>query len=220
MGCEPTHGTRPVAALVLAAGAGRRYGGPKALVTLDGHLLLDRAVATARGGGCGPVLAVLGAGADAVREAADLTGVVPVENPDWATGLGSSLRAGLRALRDSPAVATLVLLVDMPGVTAEAVRRLVALAAPETLAVAGYADRRNHPVLLGRAHWDGVATLADGDAGARLYLRRNAERVRVVPCADIADDTDLDTPADLARHRRTPVVPARSPDPSVAASGG
>lgn len=212
VGCEPTHATGPVAALVLAAGAGRRYGGPKALVTLDGRLLVDRAVATAHGGGCDPVLAVLGAGARGIRETADLTGAVVVENPDWATGLGSSLRAGLHVLRESTVVAALVLLVDMPGITAAAVRRLVDLATPDTLAVAGYADRRGHPVLLGRAHWDGVVALAEGDQGARRYLRANAERVRVVPCADIADDTDVDTPSDLARH------PAHQLDSSAAAS--
>ncbi|WP_329109098.1 nucleotidyltransferase family protein [Micromonospora sp. NBC_01699] len=208
MGCEPTHVAEPVAALVLAAGAGRRYGRPKALVEYGGRLLVERAVATARAGGCAPVLTVLGAAADTVRAEADLTGAVPVENPDWATGLGSSLRAGLAALHDSTVVAALVLLVDMPGITPVAVRRLVALAAPDTLATAGYGNRRGHPVLLGRAHWAGVSALAIGDSGARGYLREHGAGLVVVPCADVADDTDLDTPADLdaAVHRMTVAV--------------
>ncbi|MDG4788393.1 nucleotidyltransferase family protein [Micromonospora sp. WMMD1102] len=188
-----------VAGLVLAAGAGRRYGGPKALVRLDGRLLVERAVRVARAGGCGPVVAVLGAAAPTVRARAELGDAVTVENPHWATGMGSSLRTGLAALRDSGAVAVVVLLVDMPGITAEAVHRLVGIAAPDALGLAGYGSRRGHPVLLGRAHWPGVAELAVGDVGARPYLRRHESRLVVVPCDDVADDTDLDVPPTTAR---------------------
>jgi nicotine blue oxidoreductase len=208
----------PVAGLVLAAGSGRRYGGPKALVDFHGQLLVERAVATARRGGCHRVVTVLGASAATVRAEADLSGTVPVDNPEWSTGMGSSLRAGLAALSDGDAVAALVLLVDMPGITPAAVRRLADLAAPDALAMAGYGDRRGHPVLLGRAHWAEVAALAVGDVGARPYLRQHAATVRIVPCADVADDADLDTPADadlaptdadLDRQRR-PTVPEPS----------
>jgi nicotine blue oxidoreductase len=63
--------------------------------------------------------------------------------------------------------------------------------------MAGYAGgRRGHPVLLGRDHWAGVAEAAHGDVGARPYLRTHAALVRVVPCGDVADDADLDTPPD------------------------
>jgi nicotine blue oxidoreductase len=106
--------------------------------------------------------------------------------------MGSSLRAGLEALADTDAVAAVVLLVDMPGITAEAVRRLAALAGPGALAMAGYGERRGHPVLLGREHWAGIAQLAIGDVGARPYLAEHASMLRIVPCADVADDTDLD----------------------------
>nr|WP_203859831.1 nucleotidyltransferase family protein [Plantactinospora mayteni] len=180
--------------MVLAAGAGRRFGGPKALVRLDGQLLVERAVQVARAGGCEPVVAVLGAAASTVRSRADLGDAVPVENREWATGMGSSLRVGLAALRDSGAVAAVVLLVDMPGITAEAVRRLVEIATPDALGMAGYGARRGHPVLLGRSHWPGVAELAVGDVGARPYLRRHEGLLSVVPCADVADDADLDVP--------------------------
>jgi hypothetical protein len=91
-------------------------------------------------------------------------------------------------------VAAVVQLVDMPGITAEAVRRLSALAEPGALAMAGYGERRGHPVLLGRDHWAAIARLALGDVGARPYLAAHAALVRVVPCADIADDTDMDLP--------------------------
>jgi CTP:molybdopterin cytidylyltransferase MocA len=196
-----------VTGLVLAAGAGRRYGMPKALVPYRGRLLVQRAAAVLASGGCDDVLVVLGADADRVRAAApDLPRTV--ENPDWATGMGSSLRAGLTALagatgEEASPAATVVLLVDMPGVTPAAVRRLVALAEPGALAMGGYGERRGHPVLLGRDHWGGVAATAAGDRGARDYLRAHQDILHVVPVGDVADDADVDEPADLDRATRT-----------------
>ena len=176
--------------LVLAAGAGRRYGMPKALVGHAGRLLVQRAADTLREAGLGEIVVVLGAQADRVRAVApDLPRTVV--NPDWPTGLGSSLRVGLAVLH---ADAALVLLVDMPGVSAEAVRRVVACAAPDALVMGGYGRRRGHPVLLGRDHWAGVARTATGDSGAREHLRAHADQVRVVPVGDVADDVDLDVP--------------------------
>lgn len=186
--------TESVAGLVLAAGAGRRYGGPKALVRRDGRLLVERAADTLRAAGCAPVLVVVGAAADRVRAEADLGDARVVGNADWDTGMGSSLRAGLAAAAETGAVAAAVLLVDMPGITPAAVERVAAGAAADTLAMGGYGDRRGHPVVLGRDHWAGVAALADGDVGARPYLRRHAHEVTVVPCGDVADDADLDVP--------------------------
>jgi CTP:molybdopterin cytidylyltransferase MocA len=189
-----------VAGLVLAAGAGRRYGGPKALVEYEGERLVDRAVGTLRAGGADPVVVVLGAAADEVRAAARLEGCTVLENPDWDTGMGSSLRAGLAALAATDATATVVLLVDMPGITPAAVRRVAGRAGADALATAGYRDqwgqrdRWGHPVLLGREHWPGVAQLAVGDVGARPYLRNHAAAVQVVACGDVAYDDDLDTP--------------------------
>lgn len=195
----------PAAGLLLAAGAGRRYGRPKALVTYQGRLLADRAVGALREGGCDPVVVVLGAAAGQVRAVADLAGCRVVDNPQWETGMGSSLRAGLAELAGTGAVAVVVLLVDLPGVTGAAVRRVAARAAPAALAVAGYGagcgpgghrggDRPGHPVLLGRDHWPAVAAQAVGDTGARAYLRANAGAVALVPCGDVADDRELDVP--------------------------
>jgi nicotine blue oxidoreductase len=186
-----------VTGLVLAAGAGRRYGMAKALVPWHGRLLVDRAVDTLTAGGCGDVVVVLGAEADQVRTVAP---ALPrtVENPDWATGMASSLRAGLVALAGTPAAAAVVLLVDMPGVTPAAVRRITAYAGAGALAIGSYDGRRGHPVLLGRDHWAGVAAAASGDRGARDYLRAHDDLVRVVPVGDVADDFDLDVPEDAA----------------------
>ncbi|MCX5064927.1 NTP transferase domain-containing protein [Micromonospora lupini] len=186
------------AGLLLAAGAGRRLGRPKALLPYRGRLLVEHAAAILTAAGCQPVVVVLGAQADQVRARSRLPDVVL--NEDWATGMGSSLRAGLAALTSSAAVAVVVTLVDMPGLTPAAVRRVARDATADALAMATYEDgRRGHPVLLGRDHWTGVTAAAVGDRGARDYLRAHGETVRLVPCADVADDSDVDLPEQAAR---------------------
>jgi nicotine blue oxidoreductase len=182
------------AGLVLAAGGGRRYGGPKALVHHRGSLLVERAVQTVRDAGCVPIVVVLGAAAEEVRAKAELGDVILVENDGWRSGMGSSLRVGLEALDATDAEAAAVLLVDTPGVTAEAVKRVADGAGPESLATASYSGRRGHPVVLGREHWAGVAILATGDVGARAYLSTRLDKLRMVPCEDVSDDTDMDVP--------------------------
>ncbi|MFT7834998.1 nucleotidyltransferase family protein [Saccharothrix sp. BKS2] len=182
-----------VAGLVLAAGAGSRFGRPKALVAHRGVRWVEHAAAVLGDAGCAPVVVVLGAAAATVRAETSLAGLVVVDNPGWATGMGSSLRVGLAALTGVDAV--VVLPVDTPGVTAAAVGRLVALASPAVLARASYAGAPGHPVLIGADHWPGVSAAATGDAGARDYLR--AHGAVVVPCEDVADGADVDRPEDL-----------------------
>ncbi len=183
------------AGLVLAAGAGRRFGMAKALVPYRNRLLVENAAETLRNAGAERSLVVLGARAEEVLAAAEELPETVV-NPDWASGMGSSLRAGLTFLSaDESLGAVVVLLVDMPGVTTEAVRRVAAHAAPDALVMGGYQGRRGHPVLLGREHWAGAAASATGDRGARDYLR--AHEVLVIEVGDVADDTDLDRPEDL-----------------------
>lgn len=188
-----------VAGVVLAAGAGRRFGMPKALVPYQGSLLVERAARVLASAGCDPVVVVLGARADEVRERADLGSALVAFNPDWPTGMGSSLRTALTLLAEGTSpddvIATVVLPVDMPGVTADAAARVADHATPEALAAATYGEQRGHPVLLGRDHWNGVRASASGDAGARHYLRRHD--VTPVPCEDVANGRDVDHPADL-----------------------
>ncbi|BFV59980.1 nucleotidyltransferase family protein [Kitasatospora sp. CMC57] len=189
-----------VPALVLAAGGGRRLGGwPKALIRYRGRPLLEHALAVVRAGGCTDSVAVLGAAADQVRAAADTEDCLLVDNPDWMSGMGSSLRAGLAALPPS-ADAVLVMLVDTPGVTPAAVARLLAAhRAGADLVAAAYDGRRGHPVLIAARHFAEAAAGAEGDAGARALLAAHAPDVRLVECGDVAVPDDLDTPADLAR---------------------
>ena len=194
MSPEPARGPM-VAGLVLAAGQGRRYGRPKALVELDGERLVDRAVRIAGDGGCAPVVVVAGAAPMVVA------GAIVVDNPGWAAGMGSSLRAGLAALPES-ASGVVVLLVDTPWLDPEAVRRLItAHSRGAELAVATYDGERGHPVLIGRGHWPGVAATAVGDHGARRYLASRADVVEI-DCTGAGDPSDLDVPQDTERREQ------------------
>ena len=180
-------------------------GAPKALVDLDGEPLLLRALRVLTDGGCAPVVVVLGAAAD---DAAPLVpaGVRAVVAEGWEEGMGASLRTGLAALQETAADAAVVHLVDLPGVSGTAVARLVAAAGPDALARAAYGGRPGHPVLLGRAHWAGVAAVATGDAGARDYLARHPD-LTLVECGDVASPGDIDTPEALARFRAGRPIP-------------
>lgn len=189
-----------IAGLLLAAGGGRRLGGrPKALLPYRGRPLVENAVRVLREAGCAPVHVVLGASAAEVRERADLSGCVVVDNPDWAEGMGSSLRVGLASLAGTGAGAALVSLVDQPGIGAAAVARVrEAYRSPASLVAASYDGERGHPVLFGADRWADIAATATGDRGARVHLRNHADEVMLVECGDIAADFDIDTPPDLA----------------------
>jgi nicotine blue oxidoreductase len=189
---------REVAGVVLAAGAGVRFGGPKALVRLDGERLVDRAVRSLREGGCTPVLVVEGAAPLAPVDAELVT------NASWPQGMGSSLRAALTALERRPEVdAAVLLLVDTPWVGPEPVRRVIAtFAASGSVAVQASYDRvPGHPVLLARSAWRAAAELAEGDQGARGWLRRHADQVTRVDCTGMGDPRDVDHPEDLRSGR-------------------
>ncbi|MFI0902424.1 NTP transferase domain-containing protein [Streptomyces sioyaensis] len=190
-----------MAGLLLAAGGGRRLGGrPKALLDHRGRPLVEHAARALQQGGCDPVHIVLGAAADAVRERAELSAYRIRDNPDWAQGMGSSLRVGLAALAGSGADAVVVSLVDQPGIGAAAVARVVAAYdGGSSLASAAYHGRRGHPVLFGADRWPEIAATATGDRGARAYLQQHAAALTLVECADVAEPYDIDTPEDLHR---------------------
>ncbi|MEI7032587.1 nucleotidyltransferase family protein [Streptomyces pratensis] len=190
-----------VAGVLLAAGGGRRLGGrPKALLKHRGRPLVEHAVRSLRDGGCGPLHVVLGAAADEVCARADLTDCAVTVNPGWEEGMGSSLRLGLAALTGSHADAALVLLVDQPGIGAEAVARVRSAHRSRTdLVAASYGGRRGHPVLFGAARWADAAAGAVGDQGARAYLREHRDAITLVECSDVAQAYDIDTAQDLRR---------------------
>ena len=143
-----------------AAGRGRGKPArpPKALVEIAGQSLADRGVALLRAGGAAPVVVVTGAAA------AEPPGALIVHNPDWPSGMGSSLAAGLTALPDA-AEAAVIALADQPLVGPEAVRRLIAAYDQgASVAVAGYDGQPRNPVLIARPHWAEVIAAAVGDS--------------------------------------------------------
>jgi len=185
------------AGLLLAAGRGRRAGGPKALRVHDGSPWVLRAVRALRDGGCADVHVVIGAAAEQVRDLLAGTDVSVVTAADWRQGMGASLRAGLAALQATEADVACVHLVDLPDVGAEVVARLLAGAGgADTLARASYGHGPGHPVLLGRSHWTAVAAAARADRGARDYLATASPRL--VDCSDLAAGRDVDGPPGLA----------------------
>jgi molybdenum cofactor cytidylyltransferase len=188
--------TAGVAAVVLAAGRGQRFGGdiPKPLLEFDGRPLVAYAVDAAVASGCAPVVVVVGG--DDVAAAVVEAAVVRNDDPD--RGISSSLQCALRVLADRADVdAVVVGLADQPLVGADAYGRLAAaFAEGARLAVATYGGTRGNPVLLAREFWAEAEQLA-GDEGARALFRRHDPRE--VPCDGTGDPSDVDTPDDLAR---------------------
>ncbi|MCX4098852.1 nucleotidyltransferase family protein [Nocardia sp. alder85J] len=200
--------------IVLAAGAGTRYGRPKALAA-DGDWLRS-AVAALRGGGCAEVVVVLGATGPArpvvnggwrisEQPAIDLPAAArSVWAADWATGLSASLRAGLGALTaesGAPAAEYAAIMpVDTPDVGPAVVARVLAAAraADSGLARAVFDDAPGHPVVIAHKHWTGVIDSARGDSGARTFLDKRPDMVAVT-CDDLATGRDHDYPHNRAR---------------------
>ena len=184
---------------MLAAGAGTRHGGPKALVVpwlADAvRLLLD--------GGCSRVVVVLGAGADEARALVpDDARVTTVVARRWADGLGESLRTGLEHATGDAVVVTLV---DLPGTPVSVVARLTTTWDRHTLRQAVYDGRPGHPVLLGADHWAPLSATLTGDRGARGYLV--AHGVAEVECGDLHHGLDQDVSRIDGPVRHAPTAP-------------
>ncbi|WP_328993209.1 NTP transferase domain-containing protein [Kribbella sp. NBC_01245] len=179
--------------LLLAAGAGRRMGGPKALVRDEaGVPWVVRAVEVLRSGGCPSVAVVVGAAADEVMPLLDGLDVAIVSSPEWETGMAASLRSGLAFAETTSASAVLVHLVDLLDTGDAVIRRVLAAVddAPSALARAGYDGKAGHPVLIGRSHWAAAAEAAYGDRGAGPYL--TAAGCPLIECGDLASGNDRD----------------------------
>jgi CTP:molybdopterin cytidylyltransferase MocA len=189
----------PIAGVVLAAGAGTRFGGPKALAAHpDGTPWLATAIRALVDAGCSPVLVVLGAGAQeaeaVLRSLPEADHAIVVRADDWTDGMSASLRAALRAAAalDPPPVALAVVPVDVPDLDAATVRRVLDAGPvdPPALRQATFRGRPGHPALLGRDHWEPLAAEVRGDAGARAYLA--SRDAHLVEAADLSTGADVD----------------------------
>jgi CTP:molybdopterin cytidylyltransferase MocA len=176
--------SRSVVGVLLAAGAGTRYGMPKVLA--EQGRWLRHAVTALSAGGCDDVVVVLGA---AVVEVPPPARAVIAE--EWATGLSASVRAGLAA--SGHADMAVLHLVDLPDVGADVIARVVAAAAESASGVARarYGGRPGHPVVLVRAHWPALIDTLHGDEGGRSFLAARTD-VLAVECGDLAAGTDVD----------------------------
>ncbi|MFI5509547.1 NTP transferase domain-containing protein [Mycobacterium sp. NPDC051804] len=171
--------------VLLAAGAGTRFGMPKVLAA-QGEWLTS-AVTALHLGGCDEVVVVLGAAI--VDVPAPARAVIA---PDWSDGLSASLRTGLSAVDADYAV---VHTVDTPDVRADVVTRVLAAARSSMsgLARAFYGDVPGHPVVIANRHWPELLRGLRGDEGARAFLSARSD-VTEVNCADLATGRDIDTP--------------------------
>ena len=188
-----------VSAILLAAGAGSRFGGEKLLATYGGRPLIEASLSTLADAPVEETVVVVGDGARRIREACEPYGFEVVENSDWAEGISTSVKAGLRALGPR-ARAAIVLLADQPLVGAGAVERLLAaFEEGARVAAATYGGELRNPVLFTREVWPLLMTELSGDEGARSFLRRHPELVRRVACDGVGDPADVDTAEDLRR---------------------
>lgn len=172
------------AGVLLAAGAGTRFGMPKVLAA-QGEWLC-KAVDALADGGCGDVVVVLGAAV--VEVPAPARAVIATA---WSDGLSASVRAGIDAARDADIA--VLLTVDTPDIGAEVVGRVLDAAAdaPGGIARARYEGRPGHPVAIARRHWPALLAVLTGDEGARPFLRGRDDVVDV-ECGDLATGRDID----------------------------
>ena len=187
-----------IAGVLLAAGTSSRMGKNKLFLELGGVTVLRRAARTALAAGLDPLLVVLGHESERAR--AELEGIActPVENPDYASGMNTSLRAGIEAVPEG-AAAAMVLLADMPFVTAEMVRAVAERWRGEPLAVSLYGEVVAPPILYSRALFPELIEMAKGDCRKRVVKRHRAEALEVPwPSAALAD---LDVPGDVEKAR-------------------
>jgi molybdenum cofactor cytidylyltransferase len=182
-----------IGGLVLAAGAGSRFGGRKQLAELDGRPLLEHALRAMTAAPVGRVVVVLGALVEEVTATVDLHGAEPCPCERWDEGQAASLACGLAELADCEAV--VVTLGDQPRMSPDAIRRVIGARGNGAAAVrATYRGVPGHPVLLERDLFESFRDVT-GDHGARNLLL--SVQVREVPCEDLGGGEDVDTPAEL-----------------------
>lgn len=191
--------SQSVAAILLAAGRSSRMGANKLLATFDGVPLLRRSAETALASGASPVVVVLGHMAEEAADALDGLDVVTTVNEDYASGLASSLKAGLEAV-GSNAAGAMVLLADMPALVPGDLDALIAAfhkAEGRAVVRATVGGRRGNPVILPRSAFAAVRNLS-GDIGARRLVEELELPIIDVEIGEAAG-IDVDTPEALAR---------------------
>jgi len=189
-----------LAAIVLAAGASRRMGTPKALLTHGGEPFLSGILKAAYAAGIERRVAVLGYMADKILSVIDLTGVQVVRSTELDAGPIGSVRAGISAVGNHPVDGILVWPVDRPRVHVETVRALVERFEQTggPIVVPRFQGRRGHPVIFAKALFEELRQ-APNDQGARAVVRRDQARVVEVEVDDPGVVEDINTPDDYRK---------------------
>jgi molybdenum cofactor cytidylyltransferase len=178
-----------ISLIILAAGGSSRLGSPKQLVRFDGQTLIRRAAAAALESRCDRVVIVVGSRADDMRRELGGLPVSIVENPEWQSGMSSSLRAGLNEVRDDDAV--LIMLCDQPFVTADVLDNLIDTRHKTGVPIVAsdYGATRGVPALFSKELFPELASLS-ADEGARRIIARHPELTTTIAFADGAIDVD------------------------------
>jgi molybdenum cofactor cytidylyltransferase len=196
---EPAVAGKRIAAVVLAAGRSTRMGGPnKLLAEIARRPLVRIAAEAALASGAKPVIVVAGHQHDQVEQALTGLPVRVVHNPNFADGLGTSLRVGIAAV-PAEADGAIVLLGDMPQVDARLIDRLITAFDPDRgalVVVPTFEGKRGNPVLWSRRFFPDLMAI-EGDVGARHLIGRYGEAVVEVPVDGKGALTDIDTPEAL-----------------------
>ncbi|MEA3355956.1 MAG: nucleotidyltransferase family protein [Candidatus Bipolaricaulota bacterium] len=186
-----------IAAIVLAAGKGERYGAIKPLIQIEGEPALSRIVKTLRAAGVDDILVVLGHAAETISREVDLGDVRVLVNPNYKTGMGGSLSLGIRSLPPS-VKGFLILHADMPYVSQATLRSVLARAdAGALIAAPIYRGRRGFPVYLHRSCCPGLLQTLHGEMGARGFIALNHCDLTLTEVDDPGCVWDIDRPEDL-----------------------
>jgi len=189
-----------IPAVVLAAGEGRRMGATKPLLEIDGEPALARVIEAARSAGMKEIIVVLGHAAIEIKKRLNLSGCRTVVNPDYSSGMASSLRVGIDAL-PAGARGFLILHADMPYISPKTIAAVVAAGeAGARIAAPVYRGKRGFPVYIDRACIPGLLTTLNGEVGARDYIAAHPEELLEIPVDDPGAVTDLDSPEDLRKE--------------------
>jgi len=189
-----------IGAVILAAGASSRMGKPKQLLKYGGQTLVRRAVLAARGAECNPVVIVTGAHGEELKEELHGLNLREANNPEWESGIGSSIRAGIQAVvkANDKVTALILMLCDQPFVTSDVLSGLITThrEGGGEIVASSYGGTIGVPALFGKAFFAELVRLESG-AGAKQVIQRHLTQVHLLPFPQ--GEIDLDTPADFAR---------------------
>ena len=196
-----------VGAVILAAGSSSRMGSPKQTLQFQGNSLLRRAALAALGAECSPVIVVIGAHAELCRRELDHLNVHEAFNPDWETGMASSIRAGIEGLVKSDVTAAVLLLCDQPHVTSDVISSLLAAhhATGRSIIASAYGGSFGVPALFSRTLFTELTQL-EGTSGAKEIIKRHASEAHFLSFPE--GEVDVDTPHDFSRLITVPPRPS------------